>query len=112
MSVSIVFNYSNDPLVIAALGGFNVYATDDGKERLSGAIFVPGTNIPTVTNPLILAMPPGATQVEVVPIDSDGYEGTTSYLRVEVGLPAVLALAQIVMVVTEPSARSREGESK
>ena len=108
-SVAITFTYTNDPLVIAALGGFRVYAVDDDYARLTEAIEVPPDAIPTASAPLIVPMPAEATNVEVIPVDAHGYPGAATYLPVQAGLPPVLSVAQIVMVVAHSPAKRHDG---
>jgi len=79
-SASIVFSYSSDPLVLAALKEFRVFPVDDGLNRLTSPVVVPPDSIPTSSNPLTVPMPPSATQIEVVPVDFDGYEGEAAYI--------------------------------
>jgi hypothetical protein len=107
-NVSIAFSYTDDPLVRAALGGFNVYPVDDVYDRLAEAIEVAPDSIPTASSPLTVPMPPDATQVEVVPLDAQGYEGATTYIPVQLGLPPVLSVSQIIMVMTHPVTKKRD----
>jgi hypothetical protein len=78
-SITIVFSYTDDDLVRASLREFQVYAVDDNNERLAGPVIILPDQIPTTSAPLAIPMPPGATQVEVVPVDLDGREGKAAY---------------------------------
>lgn len=105
--VSIAFAYTTDALVRAALGSFHVFPVDADRDRLAEAIIVMPDAIPTASAPLIVPMPEYATEVEVVPVDTHGYEGATSYMTVQLGLPPVLSISQIIMVVTHATRHTR-----
>jgi hypothetical protein len=81
-SASIVFSYSDNRLVRTALREFHVFAVDSAHNRLGAAIVVSPGAIPTAAAPLVVPMPEGASEVEVTPIDVDGWEGGRAYLAV------------------------------
>jgi hypothetical protein len=95
--ISIAFAYTADTLVLAALKEFHVYAVDPNNHaRLSPALVVPKTAIPTLTAPLSVTMTAyGAQCIEVVPCDLQGNEGHTTYAPVFVALPSVQSVAQV-----------------
>jgi hypothetical protein len=93
-SVSITWTYTPDPLVNAALGGFNVYTLDASGKRILPAIIIPkGAPLAAV-----VAVPGYASQtVEVVPYDLKGAESTNKKdASVYMQLPAVTAISQVL----------------
>jgi hypothetical protein len=86
-SVFITFSYTSDPLVLSALKEFRVSAVDDAFNPLAPPIIVARDATPTAAAPLVLELPEGATQLEVVAINVDGWEGTPSYIRVNTEPP-------------------------
>lgn len=93
-TVSITWTYTTDPLVNAALGGFNCYVLDATGKRILPAVTVAKAAPMAAT----LNVPGYATQsVEVVAYDVKGAEsinkkGGVVYIQ----LPAVSAIAQVV----------------
>jgi hypothetical protein len=95
MNINLAFAYSSDPLVLAALKEFHVYAVDPGSRvRLNSATVTAAA--PPLTSPLSVPMTAyGAQMVEVVPVDLQGVEGMRAYAPVYVPLPAASGIAQV-----------------
>jgi hypothetical protein len=93
-TVSITWTYTTDPLVTAALGGFNAYALDASGKRIQPPVSV----AKTAPYAAVLPIPGYATQaVEVVPFDSKGTESANKKAAaVYIQLPAVSAVSQVV----------------
>jgi hypothetical protein len=93
-TVSITWTYTSDPLALAALGGFNVYALGSDNKRLAPAVTV-AKSAPFAAT---LSVPGYAGQtVEVVPFDQQGTESTNKRDgAVYIQLPAVASLSQVV----------------
>jgi hypothetical protein len=96
MNINLAFAYSSDPLCLAALKEFHIFAVDPGSRvRLNSATVT--TTAPALTAPLAVPMTAyGAQMVEVVPIDLQGTEGLRAYAPVYVPLPAASGIAQVV----------------
>jgi hypothetical protein len=96
-TVKVAFSYTDDVLVRASLKEFRVYCVDPATyARLTPAIVVSKTSIPTLTAPLVVTMTAYSGQtLEIVPIDIQGKEGITTYAPMYVPLPAVTSAAQV-----------------
>src|ERR1700756_2839609 len=93
-TVSITWTYTTDPLVNAALGGFNAYALDANGKRILPAVSVAKNAVYAAT----VSVPGYASQtVEVVAFDLKGTESINKKDgAVYVQLPAVSAISQVV----------------
>jgi len=97
-TVAIAFSYTTDPLVVAALKEFHVFAVDPTTHARQSTtpIVVAKTAIPSISSPLVVTMNGyGSQVVEVVPVDLQGNEGATTYAPVHVNLPPVSSVAQV-----------------